>query len=91
LVARVLERRREELKILERDVAKLENIVSAVPAHDLHPRVEILNDQGNPIVWGDDFGADEETILASQFEQPVIRHRLSRRVQAFYMQPSPDS
>ena len=91
LVARVLERRREELKILERDTAMLEKIVPPFPRMTYTRAVEILNDQGNPIVWGDDFGGDEETILASQFEQPVIVTDFPAAFKAFYMQPSPDS
>ncbi|HXU29932.1 MAG TPA: asparagine--tRNA ligase [Thermoanaerobaculia bacterium] len=91
LVARVLERRREELKILERDTAMLEKIVPPFPRMTYTRAVDILNDQGNPIVWGDDFGADEETILASQFEQPVMVTDFPAAFKAFYMQPSPDS
>ena len=36
LVGRVLDRAREELKVLERDTAKLEAVVPPVPAHHLH-------------------------------------------------------
>ncbi len=91
LVARVLERRREELKVLERDTAMLEKIVPPFPRMTYTRAVEILNDQGNAIVWGEDFGADEETILASQFEQPVMVTDFPAAFKAFYMQPSPDS
>ncbi len=91
LVARVLERRREELKVLERDTAMLEKIVPPFPRMTYTRAVEILNDQGNAIIWGDDFGADEETILASQFEQPVMVTDFPAAFKAFYMQPSPDS
>ncbi len=90
LVGRVLERRREELKVLERDIAKLEKIVPPFPRISYTRAVEILNEQGNPIVWGDDFGGDEETILASQFEQPVIVTDFPAAFKAFYMQPSPN-
>ena len=91
LVGRVLERRREELKVLERDTAKLEKIAPPFPRITYTRAVEILSEQGNPIVWGDDFGGDEETILASQFEQPVIVTDFPEAFKAFYMQPSPDS
>ncbi len=91
LVARVLERRREELKVLERDTAMLEKIVPPFPRMTYTRAVEILNDQGNAITWGEDFGADEETILASQFEQPVMVTDFPAAFKAFYMQPSPDS
>jgi asparaginyl-tRNA synthetase len=52
--------------------------------------VEILNREGNPIQWGDDFGGDEETILASQFDRPVLVTRFPAAFKAFYMQPDPE-
>ncbi|HEX7186215.1 MAG TPA: asparagine--tRNA ligase [Thermoanaerobaculia bacterium] len=90
LVGRVLDRSREELKILERDTAKLESVVPPFPRITYTQAVEILNRQGNPIQWGDDFGGDEETILASQFDRPVLVTRFPAAFKAFYMQPDPE-
>src|SRR4051794_31913718 len=72
LVSRVLDRSREELKILERDTAKLEAVVPPFPRITYTEAVKILNDKGNPIQWGDDFGADEETLIASDYDRPVM-------------------
>ncbi len=91
LVARILDRAREELKILERDTAKLEAIVPPFPRITYTRAVEILQGAGNPIQWGDDFGGDEETILASQYDKPVLITHFPAAFKAFYMQPSPDS
>ena len=51
VVGRVLENRREELKVLERDVSKLEAHQGAVPAHELRRRGEEAAGQGqrNPV------------------------------------------
>src|SRR5215212_8155551 len=87
LVARILDRSREELKILERDTAKLEAIVPPFPRISYTEAVKILNEHGNPIQWGEDFGGDEETILASQFERPVMVTKFPASFKAFYMQP----
>ncbi len=46
IVGRVLENRREELKRLERDVAKLEAHPGAVPAHELRRSGQALTGQG---------------------------------------------
>jgi asparaginyl-tRNA synthetase len=89
LVTRVLERCQTELKILERDVSKLEAIKPPFPRITYTEAVEILNRNGNPIEWGDDFGGDEETILASQFDRPVMVSRFPAAFKAFYMQPDP--
>ena len=90
LVGRVLERCKEELKILERDTAKLEQVQPGFPRITYTQAIEILNREGNPIQWGDDFGGDEETILASQFDRPVMVTRFPAAFKAFYMQPAPE-
>ncbi|HYX23560.1 MAG TPA: asparagine--tRNA ligase [Thermoanaerobaculia bacterium] len=91
LVARILDRSREDLKALERDTAKLEKVVPPFPRITYTQAVEILNREGNPIQWGDDFGGDEETILASQFDRPVMVTRFPAAFKAFYMQPDPEN
>ena len=91
LVARVLDRSREELKILERDTAKLEAVVPPFPRITYTEAVKILNEKGNPIQWGDDFGGDEETILASQYDRPVMVTKFPASFKAFYMQPDPEN
>src|SRR5206468_3571483 len=58
IVARVLERRREELKVLERDMNKLEVVVAPFPRITYAEAVERLQKKGNPIQPGDDFGGD---------------------------------
>ncbi|HEX3551649.1 MAG TPA: asparagine--tRNA ligase [Thermoanaerobaculia bacterium] len=91
LVARILDRSREDLKALERDTARLEKVVPPFPRITYTQAVEILNREGNPIQWGDDFGGDEETILASQFDRPVMVTRFPASFKAFYMQPDPEN
>jgi asparaginyl-tRNA synthetase len=89
LVARCLERRKEELKVLERDTAKLEKIVP--PFHRLHynDAVKKVNAEGVTMPWGDDFGAPQEEAVAKGFDRPVMVHRYPAEIKAFYMQPDP--
>ncbi|HEX9285580.1 MAG TPA: amino acid--tRNA ligase-related protein, partial [Nitrospirales bacterium] len=82
VVARVLERRREELKILERDVKPLEAVVPPFPRLTYAEAVERLQKKGNPIQPGDDFGGDEETVLSNEFDRPVIIHRYPSALKA---------
>jgi asparaginyl-tRNA synthetase len=91
LAGRVLERAKEELKILERDTAKLEAILPPFPRITYTEAVQILNEAGNPMQWGDDFGGDEETLLASRFDRPVLVTRFPAAFKAFYMQPAPEN
>src|SRR2546428_3292499 len=91
IVARVLERRREELKVLERDMNKLEAVVAPFPRITYVEAVERPPEKGNPIQPGDDFGGDEETILSNEFDRPVIIHRYPTALKAFYMQNDPEN
>ena len=54
-------KRRRELKVLERDISKLERS-KAVPAHHYDDAVTLLQGRGRPIEWGGDFGGPDETI-----------------------------
>ena len=89
IVGSVLKRRKEELKVLERDVTKLEAIAPPFPRIKYHEAVERLRMRGNPIQAGDDFGGDEETILSKEFDRPLIIHRYPKVIKAFYMQEDP--
>src|SRR5438128_6758846 len=91
LVARVLEHRREELKVLERDVKRLEAVVPPFPRITYAEAVERLQKKGNPIQPGDDFGGDEETILSNELDRPVIIQRYPTTLKAFYMQNDPEN
>ncbi len=90
LVARVLDRCREELKVLERDTAPLERVVPPFPRITYTEAVKLLEEEGNPIRWGDDFGGDEETQVSARFDRPVLVTRFPAAFKAFYMQPDPE-
>jgi asparaginyl-tRNA synthetase len=89
IVERVLATRRAELAVLERDVAKLERVVAPFPRITYEEAVARLQQKGNPIQHGDDFGGDEETLLSNEFDRPVIVHRYPSAIKAFYMQNDP--
>ncbi len=89
IVERVLATRRAELAVLERDVAKLERVIAPFPRIMYEEAVARLQQKGNPIQPGDDFGGDEETLLSSEFDRPVIVHRYPTTIKAFYMQNDP--
>jgi asparaginyl-tRNA synthetase len=85
IVARVLETRREELKVLERDVTRLERVVAPFPRITYGEAIDLLRKNGHPDAKvGDDFGGDEETVISSQFDRPVIVHRYPMTLKAFY-------
>src|SRR5439155_1730780 len=51
--------------------------------------VEKLKALGSDIVWGQDIGGDEETLLAKQYDRPVLVYNYPRVVKAFYMKENP--
>ena len=77
IVARVLERRQDELKELERDTAPLERVRAPFPADYLHRcRGATQRSSGSDIAWGEDLGGDDETLLAKQYDRPRLRLQL---------------
>ena len=89
VVGRVLEAKREELKVLERDVSKLELIQGPFPRMSYDDAVKNLQEHGSEIQWGSDLGGGDETILTQQFDRPVMVDRFPTAIKAFYMQPDP--
>ncbi len=90
IVARALDRRREELKELERDTTPLERVVPPFPRLSYTEAVAYLRDQGQPLEWGADIGGDEETMLAQRYDRPVLVYNYPKRIKAFYMKENPD-
>lgn len=90
IVARTLDRRKEELKELERDTAPLERVLAPFPRISYSDAVTKLNTLGSDISWGSDLGGDDETLLAKEFDRPVFVYNYPRQVKAFYMKENPD-
>ena len=91
VVQRVLEDRAEELKTLERDTSKLEAIQPPFPRISYDRAIEMLQQAGQDIAWGDDFGAPHETALASESQKPLYVHRYPAQCKAFYMEADPEN
>ena len=89
IVQRVLEKRQEELKVLERDVLKLEAVTPPFPRVTYREAIERLQKKGSAIQSGSDFGAEDETQLSNEYEKPLMVHRYPSAIKAFYMEPDP--
>jgi len=90
LVGRALERRQEELKELERDVAPLQRVQPPFPRVSYTDAVARLNALGSDMTWGSDLGGDDETLLAREYDRPVFVYNYPKQVKAFYMKENPD-
>jgi len=99
VVARVLERCKEDLKFLERDLGKLEAIRAPFPRISYDRAADLLTDPAAqekmkaagapPFERGNDFGAFDETLLTSESDRPVMVTHWPAAIKAFYMQPDP--
>jgi asparaginyl-tRNA synthetase len=90
ILSRVIERRADDLRTLERDVSRLERAAAKpYPRITYDEAIERLKAKGMPVKWGDDLGGDEETALSSDFETPVMVHRYPAECKAFYMKRDP--
>jgi len=89
VVQRVVSKRGDELKALERDISKLEKLSLPFPRISYDEAIQILQKSGSEIQWGSDFGGGDETIISQQFDKPVMVHRYPAAVKAFYMEPDP--
>jgi asparaginyl-tRNA synthetase len=89
IVARCLERRSPELTELERDTAPLARCVPPFHRISYTDAVEKLKHLGATLEWGRDLGGEEETLLAKQFDRPVMVFNYPKAVKAFYMKENP--
>ena len=91
IINNVLKNKESELKTLDRDINKLKLCTSSFPRISYTECIKILNDSGNQIKWGDDFGSPEETYIAEKFDKPVIVYGFPSEIKAFYMKRDPEN
>ena len=96
IIERCLERRRDELATIGRDISKLEIVKPPFPRityDEAVKRLEQGHAQGaldHKFEWGGDLGSPDETYLSAQFDRPVMVHRYPAQIKAFYMEPDPE-
>jgi asparaginyl-tRNA synthetase len=87
IVARILDKRRTELQMLERDISKLEAIQAPFPRLTYDEAAALLRDKGQAFEYGTDLGGTDETVLSEHFDRPVCITHYPASVKAFYMKP----
>jgi len=91
IVQTVLKDMEQELKVLERDTTKLQNVKRPLPRITYDEAVEILKKNGINFEYGNDLGGTDETVISEQFDRPVMVHRYPAAVKAFYMKRDPEN
>ncbi|HEV8197221.1 MAG TPA: asparagine--tRNA ligase [Gemmatimonadales bacterium] len=90
IVARSLERGMEWLKELERDTARLEVVTAPFPRITYTDAIARLKELGVEKSWGDDLGAEDETLLSKDSEKPLFVMNYPKAIKAFYMKENPE-
>jgi len=89
IVERALERCQEELKVLERDTTKLEQVKPPFPRISYTDAVTELQSKGSEVKWGEDLGAPDELKLMETRDLPTFVHDYPKAAKAFYMKENP--
>ncbi len=89
LVGRVLERKAEELKLLERDTTMLEKVTGDFIRLDYSDAITLINSKGSATKWGDDLGAEDEALIVADYDRPVFVMNYPKEAKAFYMKENP--
>lgn len=90
MIQRVVEKRKKDLETLERDPAFLTGITKPFPRVHYEDAIKILQGEHITLKWGDDLGAEEETVLSKKFNSPFFVHHYPIQCKAFYMKPDPE-
>jgi asparaginyl-tRNA synthetase len=87
VIARVLDKRATELRVLERDTTKLASVTAPFARITYDEAVKVLKEKGLPFEWGGDFGSPDETALSEHFNGPVCVTGYPSEIKAFYFKP----
>ncbi|MDP2909155.1 MAG: asparagine--tRNA ligase [Nanoarchaeota archaeon] len=91
VIKRVLEENKEELKILERDVKKLEpTLKKGFPRITYAEALKLLKEKkGMEVEWGKDLRTIEEEKIMELFDTPVFVTHYPKEIMAFYKPRDP--
>ena len=90
IIERCLERCQSEFEELERDTGKLASVQTPFPRMSYTDAVAELKAKDIDIEWGQDLGAEHETVLSQIHDRPLMVYNYPRDIRAFYMKRNPD-
>jgi asparaginyl-tRNA synthetase len=89
LVRHVLDKCMENLVALERKIEPLKKIKKPFVHMPYDDAIKLLQEKGSSIKWGDDLGAEDETIISEHYDRPVFVINYPKKAKAFYMKENP--
>ena len=90
LVQRALEKCSAQLGELERDLSKLEAIKAPFYRLEYGDAIELLHRKGSTTRWGEDLGAEDESLIVADYDRPVFVMNYPKEAKAFYMKENPN-
>ncbi|MCF7907176.1 asparagine--tRNA ligase [Patescibacteria group bacterium] len=91
IVQRVLKNKGPELDLLARNKEKLEKTKPPFSRLTYQEAIQKLQKMGSKIKFGDDFGAEDETLITADSEIPVFIEKWPEKIKAFYMKSDPQN
>jgi asparaginyl-tRNA synthetase len=89
LVQRALAKCSTQLVELERDLSKLEVIRAPFHRLEYSDAIDLLHRKGSTTAWGEDLGAEDESLIVADYERPVFVMNYPKQAKAFYMKENP--
>lgn len=86
---RLATRNTDILKVVNVDPQTLLAIKPPFERISYEKALEILNQKGTKLKWGDDFGVEEEKLLTEDKDKPIFVHSWPREIKPFYMPINP--
>jgi asparaginyl-tRNA synthetase len=91
VIRTVLDKCKEELAILERDIDALKAADTTFKRITHRDAIEYLRSKGSEITHGSDLGAQDEVLLTEGSPVPVFVERWPKEIKAFYMKRDPEN
>lgn len=91
VIQRVVERNKQELNELERDIDVLKKADAAFMVLTHKEAIDFLKDKGYDISYDDDFGTEEEEAISKNFDVPTFIEKWPKHIKAFYMKTDPEN
>jgi len=88
---KVAQKCRKELVELGLDPEELARVKPPFRRVTYTEAVERLRKKGLRMKWGEDFGFDEERVLAEMFDKPVFVYAYPKQIKAFYCKTYPEN
>ncbi len=89
-MCRTIAKLEQELQLLGREPKDLLLVKPPFKRLDYSEAIEILQQRGSQVKWGDDLGTEDERLLVQDEKVPVFVEKYPKEVKAFYMRENPD-